>query len=181
MNCTNCGSPIPEGMASCPTCGTAVNNQQVPGGAPVVDNGMQQNAPVQPAMPPQQPMGAPTPVGSMPPIKNRSFITAILLTFVTCGIYGLYWMVCMTDESNSLSDNNKTASGGMTILLILVTCGVYGIYWYFKMGKKLHEAGLKYGRQVSDNSIIYLVLGLLGLGVVSECMIQNDLNKFANQ
>lgn len=181
MNCANCGSPIPEGMASCPTCGTAVNNQPVPGGAPVVDNGMQQNIPQQPAMPPQEPMGAPAPTGGMPPIKNRSFITAILLTIFTCGIYGLYWMVCMTNESNSLSDNNKTASGGMTILFILLTGGIYSMYWYFKMGKKLHEAGLKYGRQVSDNSVIYLVLGLLGFGIVSECMIQNDLNKFANQ
>jgi len=173
MNCPNCGSPIPGGMASCPSCGTTLNNNQVPGGTPVVENMMPNQ------QPPQQPMGAP--MGGMPPIKNRSYITAILLTIVTCGIYGLYWMVCMTDESNSLSDHNKTASGGMTILFTILSCGVYGMYWYFKMGKKLHEAGLKYGKQVSDNSVIYLILGLLGFGIVSECMIQNDLNKFANQ
>lgn len=49
------------------------------------------------------------------------------------------------------------------------------------MGKKLAEAGQRYGVAISDNSILYLVLGIFGLGIVSYALIQNDLNKFAAQ
>ncbi len=172
-NCPNCGNQLQPGMNNCPYCGTAVAGAQQ--AAPQQNVGMQQPGPM-----PNQNMGY-SPAGACPPIANRNIVTAIILSLVTCGIYGLYWLICMTDESNSLSDANKTASGGMTILLILVTCGLYSIYWYYSMGKKLHEAGIKYGRDVTDNSVIYLVLGLVGLGIVSQVMIQNDLNKFANQ
>ena len=40
--------------------------------------------------------------------------------------------------------------------------------------------GQKAGKDISDNSVIYLLLGLFGLGIVNYCLIQNDLNKFAN-
>lgn len=158
MFCQNCGSNVPAGTPNCPNCGAVLTNNQQSAGM-------------------QQTMYS----GTIPPIKNRSIAMSIILTIVTCGIYGLYWLICMTDESNSLSDQNKTASGGMTILWILLSCGIYSFYWYYKMGKKLHEAGLKYGKTISDNSVLYIILSVLGLGVVSEILIQADLNKFANQ
>lgn len=49
----------------------------------------------------------------------------ILLTIVTCGIYGLYWFVCITDDTNEMSGENELAGGGMALLLTLVTCGIY--------------------------------------------------------
>ena len=46
------------------------------------------------------------------------------------------------------------------------------------MAKKLHAAGQRYGKDISDNSILYIVLGLFGLGIVNYALMQNDLNKF---
>lgn len=167
-NCPNCGNQLQPGMNNCPYCGTAVNTGNV-GAAPNQNmGGMQQN------------MGY-APNTNVPPIANRNIVLAVILSLVTCGIYGLYWLICMTDESNNLVDVNKTASGGMTILFTIITCGFYSYYWYYKMGKKLHEAGLKYGRDTSDNSVLYIILAILGLGIVDYIMIQNDLNKFASQ
>lgn len=31
----------------------------------------------------------------------------------------------------------------------------------------------------SDNSVLYLILAVLGLGIVNYCLIQSDLNDFA--
>ena len=65
------------------------------------------------------------------------------------------------------------------IILSLVTCGIYGIIWYYNAGKRMNIAGTKYNLAISDNSVMYLVLSLIGLGIVNYCLIQSDLNKYA--
>lgn len=47
------------------------------------------------------------------------------------------------------------------------------------MGKELYEAKTKKGLQASDNSILYLILSIIGLGIVNYCLIQSDLNDLA--
>lgn len=64
-------------------------------------------------------------------------------------------------------------------LFTLVTCGIYTFYWNYKMGKELYEAKTKKGLQASDNSILYLILSIIGLGIVNYCLIQSDLNDLA--
>ena len=49
------------------------------------------------------------------------------------------------------------------------------------MGKTLYTAGQKNGVDIADNSVLYLVLGLFGLGIVNYCIMQSDLNKLATQ
>lgn len=151
--CRNCGKELQEGVKFCGACGTStetVVNQTV------VNNYNQ----------------------SRPIIQKRSIASALVLSLITCGIYSIFWFISMTDESNILSDE-KTASGGLAFLYSLITCGIYGVYWNYKMGKKMVNAGRKYNKQISDNSVLYLVLCLLGFGIVNYCLIQNDLNSFA--
>ncbi len=163
MYCKNCGYQIPEGANNCPNCGTPVNG----GAAPVQNNYSQPNTGQT--------------VGPRPTIQKRDLVITIILSIVTCGLYSIYWFVVMTDETNLLSEREKTAGGAMSFVYSLVTCGIYSFYWYYKMGKKLEEAGQRYGVQISDNSILYLVLGVFGLGIVSYALIQSDLNRFATQ
>lgn len=118
--------------------------------------------------------------GAVGGVPNRSIVTAIILSVVTCGIYGLYWFVCLTNDSNKASGDYKT-SGGMALLYTIITCGIYGLYWYYQMGKKMAQAGTNNGVDIQDNSILYLVLGVFGLGIVDYCLIQNDLNKIASK
>ena len=66
------------------------------------------------------------------------------------------------------------------LLLSIFTCGIYAIYWNYKMGKMIYMAGSKRNVSVSDNSIVYLILAIFGFGIVSYCLMQSDLNKFAN-
>lgn len=110
-------------------------------------------------------------------LKKRDVVVAIILTIVTCGIYGLVWFVNLTDEINSVSNNPSDTSGGVSLLLTLVTCGIYGWIWYFKMGEKLDEASQMRGLPTQSRGILYLVLGLFGLGIVSYALMQDSLNK----
>ena len=113
-------------------------------------------------------------------VKNRSIALSIILSIITCGIYGLFWYAFMVDDANKVSGEYDSTSGGLTILYSLLTCGLYKIYWSYKVGKQLYNAGSNYGKDISDNSILYLILSLFGLSIISDALIQNDLNSFSN-
>ena len=67
----------------------------------------------------------------------------------------------------------------MAFLFTLLTCGIYSFYWAYKMGEKMQKAGQRYGKPIENNSVLYLVLSLFGLGIVNYCLIQSDLNKLS--
>ena len=85
-------------------------------------------------------------------MKQRSIPVCIILSIVTCGIYGIYWFIQLTNESNYLCNRQGYASGGVAFLLTLVTCDIYGIYWAYKMGEKIDLAKQDRGWP-SSNSI----------------------------
>ena len=43
----------------------------------------------------------------------------------------------------------------------------------------MQKAGQRYGKPIENNSVLYLVLSLFGLGIVNYCLIQSDLNKLS--
>ncbi len=110
-------------------------------------------------------------------IEKRSIGMAILLTFVTCGIYLIYWMITINNEINTISGHQDDTSGGMAYLFGLITCGIYTYYWMYKMGEKLDEAYAARGMETGNRSIIYLVLTIFGLGIVSYGLMQDSVNK----
>lgn len=112
-------------------------------------------------------------------IEKRNIATAIILSIITCGIYGIVWFIKLNDEINLVSNHSEDMSGGMAFLLTLVTCGIYSYVWCYKMGEKLDEVAANKGMPVQSRSIVYLVLSLFGLGIVSYCLMQDSLNKMA--
>lgn len=110
-------------------------------------------------------------------VRERSIVTCIILSFVTCGIYGLYWLYSIQEDTNALTGEYKT-SGGMVIVLSIVTCGIYLLYWMYKQGERLNMAKQSRGLAVDPNAgIIYLILTLFELGIVSYCLMQSEINK----
>lgn len=110
--------------------------------------------------------------------NKRSIATVLLFSFITCGIYFIYWIYAVTSELSAYNEDMET-SPTMVVILSLVTCGIYQIYWWYKIGSMFvdaqHKAGVKY---VADNKILFLVLALFGFGLVSACILQSDLNRF---
>ena len=150
--CPNCGNEIKEGNKFCAGCGMNFENN-------TTTNNTIQN---------------------YQKIANRDIVMAVILSIITCGIYGIYWFIVMTDDANVISDE-QNASGGLAFLYTLLTCGIYGIYWSYRMGQRLNEAGKMHGKNIEDNSILYLVLTIFGLQIVSWALIQNEINGFATK
>ncbi len=144
--CTKCGAKLPEDAEFCVVCGAKVENTEKVE-AEVVDERRNKSG-----------------------ISERNIVTTIILTILTCGIYGIYWMVKINDELLQLSDT-EGSSGGTVVLLSIVTCGIYGIYWNYKMGSCVNK--LKRG---GSNDILFLVLGLLGFGIVNFIIAQDAIN-----
>lgn len=112
-------------------------------------------------------------------IRRRDLAVGIILSIVTCGIYGLYWMYCLTEDSNTASGDHSM-SGGLAIVLTIITCNIYGIYWAYKMGQNLKTAKDVRGLPADDRSVIYLILAIFGLQIVNYALMQDDLNKMAD-
>ncbi len=111
-------------------------------------------------------------------MKQRSIGICILLSIITCGIYGIYWFIVLTDEVNAVSGQNNATSGGVAFLLTIITCGIYGYYWAYKMGDKLNQAKAQRNMPIDSNMpIIYLLLEIFGLGIIGWALMQDNLNK----
>jgi len=106
-------------------------------------------------------------------MKQRNIVTAVILTIVTCGIYGIYWGIMLAKEAVSVKDPADSAILEILLVLFLPFVG------FFLTEKKFAEGCAARGIPHSDNSVLYLILGLVGLGIVNYCMMQNDLNKLA--
>ena len=112
-------------------------------------------------------------------IVRRNIAVCIVLTLVTCGIYGIYWIVCLTNDVNTVSGDVNGTSGGMVVLLTIVTCGIYGIYWAYKQGEKLDFTKNNRGIPSSNSGVLYLILQIFGFGIIAYALMQNELNKLA--
>lgn len=134
-------------------------------------NGYQQN--------PYQPNG-PQYGNYRAPVKNRNIALCVVLSIITCGIYGIYWLVCLVDDLNVASGRTDDTSGGIVFLLSLITCGIYGIYWMYKAGEKVAYIKQRNTGEIdSSSSVLYLILGIIGFGIVAYALIQSELNKVA--
>jgi len=106
-------------------------------------------------------------------IKNRNIVTCIILTVITCGIYGIYWAICLARDSVSVKDPADSAVLEIVLFLFLPFLG------FFLAEQKFAQGCAAQGIPHKDNSVLYLILGLVGLGIVNYCMMQNDLNQIA--
>ena len=150
--CKNCGAGMSDDAGFCPNCGEAVTeeNTQVVGSDVVAVN--------------------------TTGIKERNLAFAIIMCFLTCGLYGIYWQVKVNDEALALADE-KGPSGIVVILLSIITCGIYGFFWAYKMGACTDKMK---GVQNGNSGIIYIVLTLFGLSIVNMALTQDAINNKVN-
>ena len=103
-------------------------------------------------------------------IRKRNIITCLLLSVITCGIYGIYWAFTVGREAVSVKDDED---GGV---LEGVLCALVPFIGFYLTEKKFAEGCYNRGIVHEDRSVMYLILGLI-LPIVDLCIVQNDLNK----
>jgi hypothetical protein len=121
------------------------------------------------------PIDAP-PLGPRPP-GAISIALYLLLTLVTCGVWNLYWNYVQMRECNVLLGRQEF-SWIVWLLLTLVTCGIYHLFYQYKMGAAINEIQLRRELPYTDGlPVLSVVAAILGVGIVADCIHQNELNK----
>lgn len=110
-------------------------------------------------------------------MEERNIALYIIATILTCGIFGLYWMYCLNEDSLQLSEE-EGVSGGLVIVLAFITCGLYTIYWAYKMGERVDIISRKAGLGNPNAGILYLVLAIFGFNIISMALMQSELNRY---
>lgn len=113
-------------------------------------------------------------------ISKRDLVLNIILTIVTCGLWGIVWEVQIADDIKLLTGEESLVSGIVLVLLSLVTCGIYFIFWVYNAGNKLELVKAGYGLPTESKGLVYVVLSIFGFSIVALALMQNDLNTIAD-
>jgi hypothetical protein len=109
----------------------------------------------------------------------------LVLTFVTCGVYHLWWQYTTTEELRDATDR-EDLNPVTDLLLTLVTCGLFAIYVAWRNAQVVHEAYVKQGMQHDDKStLIVLLYGIAVFNGVTALLapmiLQDELNKLEDR
>ena len=108
-------------------------------------------------------------------IKSPALV--LVLSLITCGIYGVYWIYKTSDEVQKFLGLYDSLTPAVETILCIFTCGIYAIYWSYKYGKLISDCQRKVDLPVEENAVLYLVLAIFGLSLVNYIIMQNSLNK----
>jgi FtsH-binding integral membrane protein len=99
-------------------------------------------------------------------MTRRSIAFVLILSFITFGIYSLYWFVVTKDEMNRMGAQIPTA------WLIIVP--IANIWWMWKYSEGVEVAT----RKDMSGAVAFILLFLVG--AIGMAILQNSFNKVAD-
>jgi len=96
-------------------------------------------------------------------MKKRSFAAVLLLPLITCGIYGIYWLVKTKGE--------MVAKGADIPTAWLLIVPIANIFWLWKYA----EGVAKVTNNAFSNAIAFILIFLLGS--IGSAIIQTKFNE----
>ena len=111
-------------------------------------------------------------------INKRSIGICILLSIITCGIYGIYWMYLLAKNTRSIQKNTDKCTGEM---LCLIFVPFYSLYWWYTRGEKVRQGFAEHDYNATGGGVVYLVLAIFGLSIVSMAIMQSDFNSLKSE
>lgn len=158
MNCSKCGKEISETQKFCPYCGQMQYSDVHSSEEPVVET-------AQEAAEEQTEQRSPEFEPGMGPLKSDwNFVWYIVLSIVTCGIYSLYVLHCVSRDVNIACDGDGESTPGIVqyILLSIVTCGIYSFYYFYKLGNRLWANAPRYRMEFQETGTTILLWDIIG-------------------
>ena len=112
----------------------------------------------------------------IPYFKNDPFIV-LLLSFVTCTLYLIYWNIKMAEVINAVVEKPVITP---SVAIFSGCCFPVNLYFYYLVGQNLEVIGRKVGNPtLQDQSVLLIVLGFVA-PMVSAMIVQGEINKLYN-
>lgn len=100
-------------------------------------------------------------------VKYRNIFLVYLFSFITLGIYTIYWMVSTKNEINDLGGEIPTGW--------LIIIPIANLYWMYK-----YCEGFATKIKKDDNTVLWFILYIL-VGIVMPAIVQSELNKLTKK
>ncbi len=107
-------------------------------------------------------------------IKERNIFLSIFLTFITCGIYGIYWFFSTVNDIYKLDEATDNLT--LDVILYLLTGSLYGFFILYKVSKKLVSIKTKLALDSTSNTAVLIILKIFILDILNTCILQDELN-----
>lgn len=113
---------------------------------------------------------------TIPSFKNDP-ILVLILGFITCGLYLIYWNIKMAQVINAVAEREVVSQ---PVAIFAGCCLPVNLYFYYLVGRdglpKVYE---RIGEPNKDQSTLLIVLGLF-FPMVAAMIVQGDINKLYN-
>ena len=114
-----------------------------------------------------------TPKSPIPTFKVDP-VVVLILSFLTCGLYLIYWNLKAADVLNAVAGKEVISQ---PIAIFAGCCYPINAYFFYLAGKDaLPEVNKRVGLPVKDDSVLLLVLGLL-FPMIAAMIVQSEINK----
>ena len=114
-------------------------------------------------------------------IKKHGLAGLIILSIITFGIYGLYWIHKIAKDVNAICEGDGKKTSGLLkyFLLSLITFGIYSLVWVYMLGERLQDNAQKYNLTIKESGgtiLLWLILGsfvIVGPFIALHIIIKN--------
>lgn len=104
-------------------------------------------------------------------------IVVLLLSFVTCGLYLIYWNIKVAEVINAVTNKELIST---PIAVFSGCCLPVNIYFYYILGKEGMPSVYKITGEIEkDQSTLLIVLGLC-FPFAAAMIVQGDINRLYN-
>lgn len=174
MICSRCGAEIPENSRYCLQCGEPVGlDQKVDDSLNKMADGAQDVFRDAESSLRSELVDIRNTFNNTRSVKlksDRNILVYVILSMITCGIYGYFYIYRMAQDVNiaCAGDGDETPGLVAFILLSIITCGFYSWYWYYRLGNRLAMNAPRYGMSFMENGtsvLLWCIFGILICGI----------------
>jgi hypothetical protein len=111
------------------------------------------------------------------PVFKVDPIIVLILGFITCGLYLIYWNIKIAEVLNAVTEREVISS---PVAIFAGCCYPVNVYFFYLAGKDgLPQVYKRIGYPQKDDSMLLIVLGLF-FPMVAAMIVQNEINKLYN-
>jgi hypothetical protein len=116
-------------------------------------------------------------------MTRRDPAMVLIFTYLSCGLYGLYWQYKTTEELARVSGRSDL-NPGMDLVLSLVTCSLYSFYVYYRNAEIIHDTLTARGiaHENKTQTVLLLIVASFVITITAwlpPLILQDEYNKLA--